>query len=272
MSTRRTRTTLKYPLTGTSYRKARAPINSHSHPSLTRPAESDTHDYLPTHVESSIQEWTPEDDYETDVTNIIEPDVVALLLQDLVAGFEEFHLLRITPDSSFCSEALSHLDSVPCEDSDCTIVDEGVTICRSEREVSQSYYKPGTELEAPRALDLHSAGDNRHVPLEVHESGYFAETEVSLVNKRPNPPRHARETSSIHIPRQLTSRRDPSTVTSRELVPYLRHPRAWEVDDLVAAWRCFVRSRRGKRWVTYGIVGIAILLQAAVMNFLASGL
>jgi len=230
------------------------------------------YDYPPTHVESFIQEWTPEDDYETDVTNITEPDAIALLLQDLVAGFEESHLLRIAPDSSFCSEALPSLNSVPCDDSDCTFVDEEVTTCRSEREISLSYYKPNTELEAPRALDLHSASNDRHAPLEVHESGYFTNTEVSLVYKQSDPPHYTQETSLIHIPRQLTSQRDPSTVTSRELVPYSRHPRAWEVDDLVAAWRCFVRSRRGKRWVAYGIVGIAALLQAAVVNFLASGL
>lgn len=230
------------------------------------------HDYPPTHVESSIREWTPEDDYETDVTNITEPDAIALLLQDLVAGFEEPHLLRITPDSSFRSEALSNLGPIPCDDSDCTFVDEGVTACRSEREISLSYYKPDTELKAPRALDLHSAGNDRHAPLEVHESRYFTDNEVSLVYKQIDPPHYTQEISLIHIPRRLTSQRDPSTVTSRELVPYLRHPRAWEVDDLVAAWRCFVRSRRGKRWAAYGIVCIATILQAAVANFLASGL
>lgn len=189
-----------------------------------------------------------------------------------MAGFEDSHLLRIASDSSFCSEALSHFGSVPCDDSDCTFVDEGVTTCRSEREISLSSYKPDTELEAPRAPDLHPAGNDRHVSLEVHESGYFTDTEVSLVYKQFYPPRYTQETSLTHTPRQLIHQQDPSTVTSRELVPYLRHPRPWEVDDLVAAWRCFVRSCRGRRWVAYGIVGIVTLLQAAVVNFLASGM
>lgn len=116
-----------------------------SHP----PTESGAHDYLPTHVESSIREWTPEDDYETEVTNITEPDAIALLLQDPVARFGEPHLLRVMPDSSLCSKALSHLGSVPCDDSDRTFVDAGVTIYRSEGEISPSHCKPGTGLSRP---------------------------------------------------------------------------------------------------------------------------
>ena len=263
---------------------------------MTWHTEGGTHNYPPTNVESSIREWTPEDDYETDVTSITEPDVIALALQALVAGFGEPHLLRIVPNSSLCSEAPSYLGSVFYDDSDCIFVDAGVTTCRSKCETSLSYCKPDTDPSCPqsrrssfgfhhssltaedselgtsRTLDFHSVSDDQHTFLGVSESGYFTNTEVSLVYRQPDPPRRAQEISLIRIQRQLTSQRDPSTVTSRELVLYLRHPRAWEVDDLVAAWRCFIQSRGGKRWVAYGIVGIAVLLQAVLANFLASGL
>lgn len=213
-----------------------------------------------------------------------------------MAGFGEPHLLGIAPDSSLCSEALSNLGFIPCDDSGCTFVDAGVTTCRPEREISLSYCKPDTchpcpqschssfgfhhsslpaedsELGTSRTLDFHSIGDAQRTFFEISESGYFTNTEFSLVYKQPDPPCHTQETSLTHIPRQPTPQRDPSTDTSRELVLYLRHPRAWEADDLMAAWRCFVRSRGGKRWVAYGMVGIAVLLQAVLVNFLASGL
>jgi hypothetical protein len=213
-----------------------------------------------------------------------------------VAEFGEPRLPRIVPDPSFCSEALSHLGYVPCNDSDCTFVEVGVTACRSEREISLSHHKPDTGLSRPqshrssfelhhsllsaedselgtsRTLGFRSVGDDRHTFLEVSDSGYFTNTEVSAVDKQPNPPCRTQEISLIYTPRQLTSRRDPSIVTTRELVLYLQHPRAWEVDDLVAAWRCFVQSRRGKRWVAYGIVGMAVILQTVLTNFLASGM
>lgn len=206
-----------------------------------------------------------------------------------MAGFEEPHLLGIASGSSSYSEPLSHPESVSCDDSDCTFVDAGVTTYQSECELSLSYHKPDScisrhrtrrppfgshhsllhaedsELGTSGTLDSCSFGDDWHTSLEASESGYFTNTERGS-------PRHTEETSLIHTPRQLTSQRDPSAVASRELVLYLRHSRAWEVDDLVAAWRCFVQSRRGKKWVTYGIVGIVVLLQATLVNFLASGL
>ena len=129
-----------------------------------------------------------------------------------------------------------------------------------------------SELGTSRTLDFCSVGGAQRTFLEVSGSGYFTNTEFSLVYKQPDPPCHTQETSLTHIARQLTPQRDPSIPTSRELVLYLRHPRAWEVDDLMAAWRCFVRLRGGKRWVAYGFVGIAVLLQAFLTNFLASGL
>ena len=263
---------------------------------LDGPTKSGTHHYPPTHTESSIREWTSEDDYETDVTNIIEPDTITPLLQDLMAGSGEPHLLRIASDSSLCSRTLFHLGSVSRVDSDCAFVDAGVMTCLSEREISPSCYKLNFGLSCPRSrrpsgslhlslsaedselgtsgtLDFCSVGDDQHIFLKVSKSGYFTNTEVSSVHRQPDSPcRTPQETSIIHIPRQLASQWDPSTVTSRELVLYLQHQRAWEVDDLVAAWRCFVRSRGGRRWVTCGIVGVAALLHAVLANFLASSL
>jgi len=44
---------------------------------LTRFTEPGTHDYYPTYEAASIREWSPEDDYETDVSNPAELDAVA---------------------------------------------------------------------------------------------------------------------------------------------------------------------------------------------------
>lgn len=209
-----------------------------------------------------------------------------------MSGFEEPRLLGIAPGSS-CSETRSHPESSPCGDSDYTFVDAGVTI-RPERELSLSHCESDPGLQCPRSrgsplgsrpslllaedselgnsgtLDSSSIGDDQRTSLEVSESGYFTNAEVLLVHGQHDPPRHTQETSLIHIPGQLASQRDPSVVTSRELVLYLSHPRAWEVDDIVAAWRCFIQSRRGRKWVAYGIFGIAVLLQTILADFLAS--
>ena len=250
------------------------------------------YDYPPTQVESSIREWTPEDDYETDVTNITEPDVITLLLRDLVSGFGEPHLLGIGPDSSSFSEAPPHFGSVSCDDSDCTFVDAEV---KTDHKISSSHCRPNfgfsrsllhrtsTKLNHPLSpaeipepgtlgtLDLCTVGDNRRTSPGVSESEYFMNAELSFVYSQPGSRHSHRETSLIHIPRRSGPQRSPQAVTSRELVLYLRYPRAWEADDLAAAWRCFARSRRGKRWMAYGTVGIVVLLQAVLVNFLSSG-
>ncbi|KAF9648693.1 hypothetical protein BDM02DRAFT_3269285 [Thelephora ganbajun] len=251
-------------------------------------------DYPPIRGESSIREWTAEDDYEMGVTNAIEPDAITRLFHDLIAKFVELRLLRITPDSSLCSEALSHR-SVPRDDSDCTVIDTSMSNCRSELVSSLSHCKPASDLLDLRSchpsygshhsslypkdpelgtsgtLYFYSVKDDDTLP-EVSEFGYFTNTKGSFVQEQSNPYYIAQEASLIHLPRQLTSQEDPSVVTCRELVLHSQYPRAWEVDDLVAACRCFVQSRRGKEWVVYGTVGIIVLLEALLANFLASGL
>ena len=114
-------------------------------------------------------------------------------------------------------------------------------------------------------------GDGRRTPPGVSESEYFMNAELSFVYSQPGSRHSHRETSLIHIPRRSGPQRSPQAVTSRELVLYLRYPRAWEADDLAAAWRCFAGSRRGKRWMAYGTVGIVVLLQAVLVNVLSSG-
>jgi hypothetical protein len=266
----------------------------HSHVDLMRSTESETHDYPPTHQESSIREWTLKDDYETDVAYITDPGPITLALRDLVVESEEPRPFRILPDSLFRSEATSHLESVPCGDSDCPFADMGTSTCQSQQKSSLPYlesasglqsrcsssgshhcslYTEDPELGTTRTTDSHSIGSDWPTILEVSESGYFTNTEGSLVQRQLDPPRSgSRETSLIHLPSQLPSQDDPPTVACRELVLYSQYPRAWEVDDLAAAWRCFVQPREGKRWVAYGIVGIAVVLGAVLTNFLSSGL
>jgi len=229
------------------------------------------------------------------VITIAEPDAITLLLQDIVAGFEQPRLLRLAPDPSSCSDALSHLGSIPCDNSDYTLIVAGMSTCRSECENSLSYFKPVSclsslqsrpspgschsslyakysELGTSRIMDFCSVDDDQHTPPEVSGSGYFSNAEGSLVQRQPDPPCPApQEISLIHLLMQPTSQK-ASTVTCRELVLYSRYPRVWEVDDLVAAWRCFVRSRGGKTWVAYWIIGIITLLEAVLVNFPASGL
>jgi len=121
-------------------------------------------------------------------------------------------------------------------------------------------------------MEFCSVGDDQPTPPEVSESGYFTNTEGSLVQRQPDPLcSPSQEISLIHLSMQPTSQKAP-TVTCRDIVLYSRYPRAWEVDDLVAAWRCFVRSRGGKKWVAYWIIGIVVLLEAVLANFTASGL
>ena len=214
---------------------------------LTYSTESSTHEHPHTHVESSIREWTSEDDYETEVTGLTEPGAITLILQDFVAGFEGARSLRILPGPSSYSE-----NSLPC----CRLISCPPSPTKD------------SELGTSGTLDLYSASGDRHVLLAVLQSRNFTNTEDSQVQR---PPDHSfptsQENSLIHSQRQLTSEEDSSTVTCRELVLHSRYPRAWEIDDLVAAWRCFVRSRGGKRWLTYGIIGIAVLLETVLENF-----
>ena len=220
-----------------------------------------------------------------------------LALHDPVAGFDESRMLKIALDSSFSSEASFHPGSVPCGDSDWTFVDAGIPTCQHEYEGPLSYhplvsdlfhlgsdrFPSGPHHSSLRAgdselgtfgnADFYSVDDDHNTLLEVSQSGYFTNAEGLFVQKQTDLPRSTpQESSLIHLPRRLTSQEDPPIVACRELVLYSRYPRAWEVDDLVAAWRCFARSRGGKRWVAYGIIGITALLEAALTNFLAPGL
>ena len=198
------------------------------------------------------------------------------------------------PDSSICSEGLPYFGSVSCDASDCAFVDAEVTTgpldyiippshCKlgfsfsrpPSRRISTELHRPlpsadASELGTFGTLDFCSVGDDQRTSPGVSESDHSTNAEFSLEHLEPDH-HHARwETSLIHIPRHPRFPHDPPTVTSRELILYLRHPRAWEIDDLVAAWRCFVGSRSGKRWVAYGTIGIVVLLQAALVDFLSS--
>lgn len=104
---------------------------------MTWSTESDTRDYLSTHEGPSAQEWTPEDDYETGVTDITEPHHTTLVPRSPVARFDGPRMLTIAPDSSFSLEVPLHLESVLC--SDYTFFDMGTSACQSEHDISPLY-------------------------------------------------------------------------------------------------------------------------------------
>ena len=190
------------------------------------------------------------------MTNITEPDAIALLLQDLVAGFEESHLLGIGSDTSTCFEALPHFGSVSFDDPDHAFVDAEVTACPLDRIIPSSHCKLGfgflsppsprtsTELHHPLppaevsepgtfgTLEFCSFGDDQRTSPGVPESDHPTNAEFSLVYSEPDPHRTHCETSLIHIPRRPSFPHDPPAVTSRELILYLRHPRAGKLTIL----------------------------------------
>ena len=201
------------------------------------------HDYLPTLGESAIREWIPEDDYETEVAEITEPDHVTLALRNLVVGFGGSRLFGIASNSSSSPEALSsHLPPVPCCDSDRTFVDVDVSACRYEPEASLSYRMPVSDnsrlgsscssephhsslhsgdsgLGTSGTVDFHSVGGDWHTPLEVSDSGYFTNSEDPLLQRQTYPLHSTpQETSLVHLPAQCTSQEDPPIVICRELV------------------------------------------------------
>lgn len=204
-------------------------------------------------------------------------------------------MLGIGPDSSTCSEAPPHFGPVSCDESNCTFVDAEAMTCPPDHKISSSHRRPSfgfsrsllhhtsAELHHPLSpakvlepgtlgtLDLCTVGDDRRNSSGVSESEYFTNVDFSFVYGQLDSHHSHRETSLIHIPRRSGPQCGPQAVTSRELTLYLRYPRAWEADDLAAAWRCFAESRRGKRWIAYGTVGIVVLLQAVLASFLSSG-
>ena len=176
----------------------------HSHVDLMRSTESETHDYPPTHQESSIREWTLKDDYETDVAYVTDPGPITLALRDLVVESEEPPPFRISPDSLFRSEATSHLESVPCGDSDCPFADMGISTCQPQRKSSLPC------LESASGLQSRCSSSGSH-----HCSFYTEESELrttrttnshSIGSDQPPARSSSQETSLIHLPNQLLKR------------------------------------------------------------------
>jgi hypothetical protein len=126
------------------------------------------------------------------------------------------------------------------------------------------YHQPSLHTQDPvfwasEILYSHTVGDGQLASLEVFESGYFTDTEVSPVHRNLGFPRSTSwETLSLRPLRKLIPHEDLSVVACRRLFLYSRYPRARRANDLAVAWRCFAWSNGGK--------------EAAFANYLEPGL